>query len=110
MNGDTKPSESRPEEERSEDEHRDDASDSGPGVAADAEVEVLSRGRTIGFFGGELPVRAAWAIAVYVAVFMVVWMLLWAVLGGLGLAVGWLVAAAVGLLAVRWYTRRRTAP
>jgi len=77
-------------------------------VASNAEAEgrKLMGGRKINFFGGPLPVRSLAAIAVFIAVFVVVWLLLWAVLGSIGLIFGWLIAALVGLVAVKLFADR----
>lgn len=74
---------------------------------AGAELEKLQRGPKLSAGESEVPVPALVAIGIFVVAFMVVWMLLWAALGGLGLGLGWIVAAAVGAGAVKLYADRR---
>jgi hypothetical protein len=82
------------------------------GIASEAEAELstLRGGRVVRFLGSELPVRAVWALAVFLTAFMVVWLVLWAALGGVGLGLGWIAGAAAGLGAVRLYRHRAEPP
>ncbi|MFL5870825.1 MAG: hypothetical protein ACJ75R_07065 [Solirubrobacterales bacterium] len=70
------------------------------------ETRVFQRGPGLALFGGVVPVRTMIALGVFVFAFVVVWMAFWAIAGGLGLALGWIPAALVGVLAVlllgRW--------
>ena len=70
------------------------------------EAGTLRQGRTITFFGGEVPVRMLAALAIFVAVFMVVWMALWTVAGSLGMVLGMFVAGIAGAFAVKLYGDR----
>ena len=79
------------------------------GQAAEQAAGVLDRLQegpkfSLGF--AEFPVRILVAVGLFIAVFMAAWMLLWAVGGGAGLALGWLLAMAVGALAVKLYADR----
>jgi hypothetical protein len=65
------------------------------------ELEKLTDGPTVSYFGGELPVRAAVAIGVFALTFVACWMLLWALFDTIGFALGWLVAGAVATGAVK---------
>jgi hypothetical protein len=65
------------------------------------ELEKLTEGPTVSYFGGELPVRAAVAIGVFALTFVACWMLLWALLDTIGFALGWLVAGVVAAGAVK---------
>ena len=67
---------------------------------------TLRQGRTVSFFGGELPVRVLVALAIFVAVFMVVWLALWAVAGALGMVLGMFAAGIAGAFAVKLYGDR----
>ena len=75
------------------------------------ELEKLTEGPTVSYFGGELPLRAAVAIAVFALTFAACWLLLWALLDTFGFALGWLVAGAAAVGAVKltadWYGRRQ---
>jgi hypothetical protein len=73
---------------------------------AQHDAQRLQRGPKLPFFAGPLPSRAIAALAVFVAAFVVVWIGLWALIGTLGLAAGWIVAAVAGFAAVRLVTRR----
>lgn len=98
--------------EKGLDEDDDEEEDAEPGrlerasSAAQSEAETLQEGSSIPFFGGPLSVRAVLAIVVFLAIFMVVWLGLWTLIGGLGLALGWILAAGAGFLAMRAFTRR----
>ena len=73
---------------------------------AQGELETLQAGPTFSIGGVELPRRVLLAMGIFLVVFMIAWMLLWAALGGLGLALGWIVAPAVGAAAVKLYGDR----
>ena len=75
---------------------------------ADREARRLGEGPGITLFGGKIPYRTLLAIAVFVGVFLLVWVPLWAALGGVGLGLGWIPAAAAGAAAV-WLLARRSA-
>ena len=98
--------EGEPRDDEGHDEESED-SDELAEVAATAEREArpLIEGRSFSLLGGELPHRTLLAIAVFIAVFLAVWLALWALLGGWGLGLGWIVALAVGALAVWLLTR-----
>ena len=66
----------------------------------------LQEGPALELLGGRLPYRVLISMAIFVVVFMLVWVGLWAVLGGLGLGLGWIVAALAGLLAVKLLAAR----
>ena len=87
--------------ERSANESASDAAD-----VLEREAEPLQRGRTLDSPFGPLPVRALIAIAAFLAVSVVVYIAAWALLGGIGLLLGLLPAAALGLLAAREVGRR----
>jgi hypothetical protein len=70
-------------------------------AAADAEADSLQRGPSVSLLGASVPVRALTALGIFVLVFMLVWVALWGLLGTLGLALGWIPAAGVGVLAIR---------
>ena len=78
-----------------------------PGVVTDVvnvaerEGEKLQRGPTLPFFAGPLPMRALVAMGIFVAAFLAAWLILWALFGTIGLALGWILAAALGFLAVK---------
>ena len=97
----------RDDEEQAEEEREPDTDDSEHGAAvldvAEAEVERLQGESSISLFGAEVSTRLLAAMAIFVAVFVLVWIGLWALLGGIGLGLGWLLAAAVALLAVRLF-------
>ena len=91
----------------SESDDSEDDSNTAEEVAATAgrEGRPLLEGSSISLFGGELPHRTLLAIGVFVVVFMLVWVALWGLVGGWGLGLGWIIAAAVGALAVWLLTR-----
>lgn len=74
-------------------------------TTAEREANSVMQGPKVSLFGAELPKRALIALAVFVAAFTLVWVALWAALGGIGLALGWIPAAALGWLAVRLVLR-----
>lgn len=82
-----------------------DADDGDPLVklrtSAATETSRLQRGQTVSLFGASLPVRVLAALGIFVLVFMLVWIALWGLLGGIGLALGWIPAAVVALLAIK---------
>ena len=69
--------------------------------AADDEAQRLQRGSSVSLLGAEVPVRVLAALGIFLLVFTVVYALLWALGGGLGLALGWIPAAAAGVVAIR---------
>ena len=84
----------------------DDATDSRQalgdlGEAAEGEASRVLGCRTISLFGSPLPVRAVVAVALFAVVFVLVWLAAWALLGGIGIALGWIPAAILAWLAVR---------
>ena len=74
--------------------------------SAQASLANLQEGRRVSMLGAELPGRVLVAMAIFLVAFMIVWMFMWAALGGLGLALGWTVAAAAGAAAVKLYGDR----
>ena len=87
--------------EAKDDGQEDDSKGSELLEAADREARSLHEGRSVSLLGGEIPLRVLAAFAIFIAVFVAVLMVLWAALGGVGLALGWIVAALVGALAVK---------
>ena len=77
------------------------------------ELETLSEGPSLSYFGGELPLRAAVAIGVFALTFAACWLLLWTLLDTFGFVFGWLIAGAAALGAVKltadWFGRRPSA-
>jgi ferric-dicitrate binding protein FerR (iron transport regulator) len=73
------------------------------------ESEPLQRGEALETPLGPLPLRSLAAIGLFVAVAVAVYLVLWALLGTLGLLLGWIPAAALGLLAARELGRRAAA-
>jgi hypothetical protein len=97
------------EAERSEDEHGEAGADESPNVleAAEAEIGRLGSGGSLRIpLVGEFPTCLLIGLAIFLAVFMAVWMLLWALLGGIGLGLGWILAAAAAVWAFHAYARR----
>lgn len=95
----TEREENEPASERSQ---QDDSSTASEVRAfADREAQALQKGPGISLFGGKIPYRLLVAIGVFVLVFVLVWAGLWALLGGIGLTLGWILAAVTGALAVR---------
>ena len=70
-------------------------------ASAESETSRLQRGPTVSILGASLPARVLMALGVFVLVFMLVLMALWGLLGGIGLALGWIPAAVVALLAIQ---------
>jgi hypothetical protein len=85
----------------------------GPGAQiadeAQARAEELDTGPKLNILGAEVSRRTLLALGLFVLVFLVVWIALWGVLGGVGLALGWIVATAAGGAAVWWMARRSPA-
>jgi hypothetical protein len=73
--------------------------------AADREARRLQEGPGITLFGGQISYRALIAIGIFIAAFMAVWVVLWAGMGGVGLGLGWIPAAAAGVAAVGLFSR-----
>jgi hypothetical protein len=73
---------------------------------AAAAIEPLAEGSTLSLGFAEVPTRSLAAMAIFVGVFMVAWMILWAAAGGIGLGLGWILAAGLGALAVKLYADR----
>jgi hypothetical protein len=73
---------------------------------AGGDAEALNRGGTVRMLGADVPSRVLVAIGIFVAVFVLVYLLAWTVLGGLGLALGWILAMVVGSLAVKLFASR----
>ena len=97
-------------EELEREENEPDRSAAEPGVNV---VEVLERearhirgGEALDSPLGPLPKRSLAAMGLMLAVAVVVYLILWALLGTLGLLLGWIPAAAGGLLAARELGRR----
>ena len=97
------PDRSRGDEPDGDDEP--DADDSGLfaefRASAENETSRLQEGPTVSMLGGAVPARVLVALGVFVVVFTVVYLALFGLLGGLGLALGWIPAAAVAFLAVQ---------
>ncbi len=91
--------ESASSSEREADNERSDASELRE--RAEREGERLQQGPGVEMLGGKVPYRVLVAIAIFVVVFLLVWVGLWAALGGLGLGLGWILAALAGLAAVK---------
>lgn len=72
----------------------------------DRESEPLQQGRKLDSPLGPLPVRSLAAMAAMVVVAVVVYLIAWALFGTLGLVLGWIPAAALGLLAAREVGKR----
>ena len=84
----------------------------GPGAQiadeARARARELDSGPKLNILGGEVSQRTFLALGAFVVVFVLVWLALWGVFGGVGLALGWIVATAAGGAAV-WLLARRSA-
>ncbi len=89
------------QEDHEEQEDRDDGRLAELRAMADAEADSLQRGRTVSLLGASVPLRTLIAIAIFIVVFMLAWTALWALLGTIGLALGWIPAALLGVLAIR---------
>ena len=72
------------------------------------EAEPFQKGEAFDSPFGPLPKRSLSAMAVMVIVAVVVYLIVWALLGTLGLLLGLIPAAALGLLAAREWGRRQT--
>lgn len=72
------------------------------------EAEPLQQGETYDSPFGPLPKRSLGGMAVMVVVAVLVYVAAWALLGTLGLLLGLIPAAALGLLAAREWGRRQT--
>jgi hypothetical protein len=70
------------------------------------ESEPLREGNAIDSPLGPLPVRSLAGMALMIAIGVAVYLIAWSVFGTLGLLLGWIPAAALGLLAAREYGRR----
>ncbi len=93
------------EESKGADESRAELDDAvGP---LEREMEPLQEGETIDSPLGALPTRSLVAMGLMVAVSVAVFFIAWGVFGTAGLVLGWLPAAALGLLAAREYGRRK---
>jgi len=97
-------------EELEEEENNADRGGSEPAFPVtdvlERESEPLQRGDALDTPLGPLPVRSLIAMAAMLAVSVVVYLLAWALLGGIGLLLGWIPAAALGFLAAREVGRR----
>lgn len=84
------------------------AEDPDPGFFDRLEEESapLHEGEAIDTRLGPLPVRSMAAMAAMLLVAVVVYLVAWGLFGGVGLLLGWLPAAALGLLAAREVGRR----
>ena len=93
------------------DERDDSPQDDEPGrfdevrATADDTTERLQGGSTVSLLGAQVPVRVLLALGIFILVFMVAWTALWALGGTAGLGLGWIPAAAAGLVAVRLAAR-----
>jgi uncharacterized membrane protein YbhN (UPF0104 family) len=79
----------------------------------DRDLERLQDGRKLEAAGTEFPLRSLTAAIVFVAVDALVLLLCFLLLGPVGIAIGFFVGAAAGLLAVKGYaglTTRGDAP
>jgi Flp pilus assembly protein TadB len=69
--------------------------------------ERLQEGRQVNLPGeAALPARSLAAVAIFTVVFVAVYMLCWVLMGTIGLAIGIVIALAVGALAVKLYADR----
>jgi hypothetical protein len=105
-------------EEKSAEELEEEAGESGGSDSAevsrvtdvlDREAEPLRQGEALDTPLGPLPRRSLAAIAIFVVVSVCLYLVLWALLGTLGLLLGWIPAAGLGLLAAREWGRRQEA-
>jgi len=93
------------EESKADEEPRAELDDAvGP---LEREVEPLQEGKTIDSPLGPLHTRSLVAMSLMVAISVAVFFIAWGVFGTAGLVLGWLPAAALGLLAAREYGRRK---
>ena len=74
-------------------------------ATADDTSERLRGGSTVSLLGASVPTRSLLALAIFVLVFMIAWTVLWSLGGTAGLALGWIPAAAAGLVAIRLVAR-----
>lgn len=65
-----------------------------------ATFRPLWEGRAISLFGGQVPLRALAALAVFLPVFVLLYLALWELLGNVGLVLGWIAALLVAAVAV----------
>jgi hypothetical protein len=72
---------------------------------ADDTTGRLQGGSTVSLLGATVPVRALLALGIFILVFMIAWTVLWSLGGTAGLALGWIPAAAAGLVAIRLVAR-----
>ena len=85
-----------------------------PGFGAQLADEARAHGRAldsgpkVSLLGAEVSRRTLLALGAFVLVFLLVWIALWGVFGGIGLALGWIVAMAAGGAAV-WLLAQRSA-
>jgi hypothetical protein len=93
------------QEATGESEDRDESPSMQVLEAADREARRLQDGPGITFLGGQISYRALAAIGIFIAAFMLVWVVLWAGMGGVGLGLGWIPAAAAGVAAVWLFSR-----
>ncbi len=70
-------------------------------ASAESETSRLQQGPTVSILGDAVPKRVLIALGVFVVVFTVVYLALFGLLGGLGLALGWIPAAAIAFLAIQ---------
>ena len=105
MNADTRTAEELEREESQPDRSGPDAGGQVAGVL-EREARPLQRGEAVNSPFGPLPKRSLAAMGLMLAVAVVVYLILWALLGTLGLLLGWIPAAALGLLAAREVGRR----
>ncbi len=70
------------------------------------ESEPLREGSAIDSPLGPLPVRSLAGMALMIAIAVAVYLIAWSGFGTLGLFLGWIPAAALGLFAAREYGRR----
>jgi hypothetical protein len=73
------------------------------GEEAAEDARRLHGGGAVGILGARVPVRMIGAISVFVGVFVLVYLLTWAALGDIGLAVGFILAAIVAVIAVKLF-------
>lgn len=92
-------------EERERSRRRPSDLDPLPQAAADT-AGTLQRGRRVPVPGGSVPSRTIAAMVLFVVAFLAVWALMWWIGGGLGLALGWIVAGAAGAWLVKAWTDR----
>lgn len=84
------------------------AFDEGAGRVAE-EAEPLLDGKTVSSPVGPLPTRSLTAIAAFLVVFVIAFFALWGLLGGIGILLGTVVGAALGLGAMKLVADRSSA-